>query len=171
MLYRTDVKHLSHFLQEVDLFQGLAERHLDRIAALCEETSFKAGELLAIQRDQGSRLYVLRRGQVLATTGFGDASLKVRTLGEHETFPVAVLLEPPVLVTTARAVTDGEALVIPRVRLLELCELEPRIGMHIYRAVSAIVMNRYRWALDQLSQSMKPAVQLGAPWEKRGGEV
>ena len=46
MVYRVGVKHLSHFLGEVDIFQSLSERHLDRIAALCEEREFKAGDFV-----------------------------------------------------------------------------------------------------------------------------
>ena len=34
MLYRKDVGHISRFLEDVDLFSGLAERNLDRIASL-----------------------------------------------------------------------------------------------------------------------------------------
>ncbi len=37
MVYRVNVKHISRFFQEVDIFQGLSERHLDRIASLCQE--------------------------------------------------------------------------------------------------------------------------------------
>jgi len=48
---------------------------------------------------------------------------------------MAVLFDHPVLVTTPHAITDGNGLVIPRSQLRELFELEPRVGMHVYRAV------------------------------------
>lgn len=43
MLYRKDVGHISRFLKEVDLFSGLAERNLDRIASLRDAEIAKAG--------------------------------------------------------------------------------------------------------------------------------
>ena len=151
MVYRVDVKHVTNFLHEVDIFRGLAERQLDRIAGLCEEWSFRTGDYLGVQNEQGSRLYVIRYGEITVTTTTDEMDVVVRTVRERETLPVAVLFEPPLLVTTARAATDGEALVIPRVRLLELCELDPKIGMHVYKSVCGILMNRYRYTLHRLS--------------------
>ena len=60
-------------------------------------------------------------------------------------------MEPPTLVTTTTAATEVDALVISRVRLMELCELEPRIGRRIYKANCGIIMNRYRYMLSALS--------------------
>ena len=169
MVYRTGVRHLSRFLQEVDIFQGLSERHLDRIAALSEESSFKSGQLLGVQNEPGDRLYVLRQGEVIATTGPPDNPLAVRTVRQHETFPLAILFEPPLNVTTARASTDGNALTVPRVRLMELCDLEPHIGAHIYRAACGILVSRYRYALQRLADSVQSATHVSPRW--RGTEV
>ena len=140
-----------HFLSEVDLFRGLSERHLERIAALCEDFRYSAGDYLGFQDEPGDRLYLVRSGEIVATTGRGGNPLEVRTVVSHEAFPVAALFNPPILVTTSRAATDGTAFVIPRVRLLELCELEPRIGMHIFIKASAILASRYRHTLDRLA--------------------
>lgn len=170
MVYRVGVGHLSRFLQEVDIFQTLSDRQLDRVAALCEGRAFRAEDCLAIQDAQGSHLYVIRKGEIIVSTGAEGKDLVVRKIREHETVPVAVLFEPPVLVTTARAATDGEALAIPRVRLMELCELEPQIGMRIYRAVCGVLMNRYRYVLHKLSERANAEVYIGPPWEG-GAEV
>ena len=155
MVYRVDVSHVAQFLREVDIFQGLSERHLDRIALLCAERSFEPGEYLALSGEPGDRLYVIQRGEIKITSGVRQDDQPVRTVRARETFPVAILSEPPVLVTTARAATEGDLYLIPRVRLLELCELEPRIGLHIYRAASV-----------QLSDAPERA---GPP--RRGAEV
>ena len=162
MVYRIDVKHVTHFLHEVDIFRGLSERQLDRIAGLCEEWSFRAGDYLGIQNERGSRLYIIRHGEITVTTGTGESNVVVRTVRERETLPIAVLFEPPLLVTTAKAATDGEALVIPRVRLLELCELEPKIGMHVYKSVCGILMSRYRYTLHRLSEFVDSTININS---------
>ena len=54
MLYRKDVGHISRFLKEVDLFSGITERSLGRIASLLEEMSFAAGELLGGRISRGA---------------------------------------------------------------------------------------------------------------------
>ena len=160
MVYRVDVRHVSHFLKEVDLFQGLTDRHLDRIAALCEEWSFRSGEYLGLHDEPGNKLYVIRRGEITVTAGSDEANLVVRTVRERQTFPVAVLFEPPIIVTTTRAATDGDAYVIPRVRLLELCELEPMIGMRIFSAGCGILVSRYRYTLQRLAELASPEVHI-----------
>ena len=159
---------MTHFLTEVDLFQGLSLRHLERIAALCEEIDFTQGDYLGFQDEPGDRLYVVRSGEVTATTGARERSLVVRTVRPHEAFPVTIMFNPPILVTTSQAATDGTALMIPRVRLLELCELEPRIGLHIFNAACRILASRYRYTLDRLAEVMS-AVDVSPEWA--GGEV
>ena len=101
MVYRVGVQHISAFLQDVDIFRGLSERHLHRIAAVSKESTFSTGDYLGIQNEPGSELYVIRRGRVTVTTGSDDAKIVVRTVTERETVPVAVLFEPPLMVTTA----------------------------------------------------------------------
>ena len=48
MVYRVDVSHVAQFLRGVDIFQGLSERHLERIASLCGERSFEPGDHLYV---------------------------------------------------------------------------------------------------------------------------
>ncbi|MCY3543122.1 MAG: cyclic nucleotide-binding domain-containing protein [Chloroflexi bacterium] len=169
MVYRTNVRYITHFLREVDMFSGLSERNLDRIASLCEEHTFAPGETLGTQDERGARLFVIREGEIAASVGSQDTGVVVRTVRSHETFPIAILMEPPLLVTTTEAVTEVSAFVIPRVRLMELCELEPEIGMHIYRASCGIIMNRYRYTLAMLSDSAGHPARLKPVW--RGAEV
>ena len=127
-------------------------RHLERLAALCEDFQFRAGDYLGHQDQPGDRLYLIRSGEITATTGARETSLAVRTVVAHEAFPIAVLFNPPILVTTSQAATDGSAYIIPRVRLLELCQLEPRIGMHVFSTGCAILARRYRYTLDRLAE-------------------
>lgn len=169
MVYKTDVKHVTDFLQEVDVLRGLSKRHLDRVAALCEETEFQKGDNLGDQNAPGHQIYIIRTGEITATTGAQDKLLVVRTVRERETFPVAALFEPPIQITNARAATDGTAFVIPRVRLIELCELEPRIGLHIYRAACQILVNRYRYALNRLADAHDNNVEISS--NRTGGEL
>jgi CRP-like cAMP-binding protein len=164
MVYRVGVGHITRFLQDVDIFRGLSDRHLERVAALCNDYAFSEGDYLTVQDEPGDRLYVIQSGSVTATTGRDGARVVVRTVRERETFPVAALFEPPILITTTRAAVDGSALVIPRVNLMELCEIEPTIGLHIYRAACSVLSNRYRYALHRLEDSMTSPVQLDPHW-------
>ena len=169
MVYKTGVRHVTNFLQEVDILRGLSERHLDRISALCEETDFNKGDNLGDQDAPGHKIYIVRSGEVKATTGAKDKSLVVRAVRECETFPVAALFDPPIQITNARAATDGTAFTIPRVQLIELCELEPRIGLHIYRAACRILVSRYRHTLNRLADEYSDNIELS--FNRAGGEL
>ena len=169
MVYKIGVRHVSHFLQDVDLFRGLSVQNLDRVAGLCEEWEFDEGQILGVQNEPGHRIYIIRDGEIMVTTGTSDKTVVVRTVREHETFPVAALFDPPLLITTSRATTGGSAFVIPRVRLMELCELVPRIGMHIYRAASVILVSRYRYTLERLADPLKEFTEISP--RSAGGEV
>ena len=169
MVYRINVQHISRFLEEVDVFRGLSERHLHRIAALCEEETFSAGERITTRDERATKLYVLRSGELKVSTGSRDSDVVVRTLHEKEAFPLAILMEPPTLVTTNEAITDIEAYAMSRARLLELCELETRIGLHIYKASFAILMNRYHYTLAELADSISSETRINHAWT--GAEV
>ncbi len=132
------------------------------------EETFQSGELLTTRDDKGDKLYVLRSGQLKVSTG-SRATDVVRTRYEKETFPLAILMEPPTLVTTNEAITEVETYVMPRVRLLELCELETRIGLHIYKASFAILMSRYRYILSELADSVSSKERINPAW--KGAEV
>ena len=68
MVYRGDVKHIGHYLEEVDIFRGLTERHRERIAALCEEREVKEGDYLGVQNEVSESLYIITRGERVDTT-------------------------------------------------------------------------------------------------------
>jgi len=169
MVYKVDVRHVSQFLQDVDLFRGLSVQNLDRIAGLCEEWEFAKGQTLGVQNEPGHRIYIIREGEIKVTTGTSDEAVVVRIVREHETLPVAVLFDPPLQITTSEATTSGSAFVIPRVRLMELCELVPRIGMHIYRAACVILVSRYRYTLARLGDPLNEFTEIVA--RSAGGEV
>ena len=150
MVYRTAVGHISEFLRKADIFSGLSPRNLDRIAALCESVPFSKDDYIGKQNDTGTHIHIIKSGEFTVTTGDEESGIVVRKVGPYETLHLSALFEPPIVVTTAQASIDGEAWIIPRVRLMELCELEPVIGMHIYKSVCRIVIQRYRYILDQL---------------------
>jgi CRP-like cAMP-binding protein len=70
-----------------------------------------------------------------------------------------VLLDPPLLVTTVEAAVDGEVFAIPRLRLLELFDLQPMIGLQVYRAAAKVFEGRYRKTLDGLVTALRSALQ------------
>ena len=93
MVYRVAPSHTVQFLEGVDIFRGLPNQDLERVAALCQEWTFSEGDSLGVQNEPGSLIYIVRDGEVTATNESPEASVVVRTMNPLEAFPVAVLFD------------------------------------------------------------------------------
>ena len=135
-------------LRESDVFEGLTDNELRYIAAIGYRRKISAGERLAEGGSRGEVLFVILEGALRLLT-HALPEIPVRTAHAGETVPLAVIIDPPVLVTTVEAASNGEVFAIPRKRLLDLFEKQPLIGFQVYRAAAKIFEHRYRMTLDR----------------------
>ncbi len=135
-------------LRESDVFEGLTDNELRYIAAIGHRRKVSAGERLAEGGSRGETLFVILEGDLRLLT-HTVPEIPVRTAHAGETVPLAVIIDPPVLVTTVEAASDGEVFAIPRKRLLDLLEKQPLMGFQVYRAAAKAFEHRYRMTLDR----------------------
>lgn len=135
-------------LRESDVFEGLTNNELRYVAAIGHRRKVSAGERLAEGGSRGETLFVILEGDLRLLT-HTVPEIPVRTAHAGETVPLAVIIDPPVLVTTVEAASDGEVFAIPRKRLLDLFEKQPLMGFHVYRAAAKAFEHRYRMTLDR----------------------
>jgi hypothetical protein len=155
---------LAARLREVDIFEGLTDHELRLVAGIGERRLIPAGDRLALAGSRGADVFTVLEGQLRCLTRNGDGEHSVRIAHENETVPLAALLDPPVLVTTIEAATDTEVFAIPRARLIELCDLQPMIGLQVYRSAAKAFERRYRKTLDGLVTSLRSALDMaGVP--------
>jgi hypothetical protein len=149
----------GHILKRVDIFQGLNDEQISRVAALRQTFSISSGHQLGIAGEQGERVYIVLEGmaQLTASSGIGD--ITVRIAGPGESFPLASLVASGVLITSIRAMTDMSLMTIPRDQLLELCRENPDVGMKIYAAVAQILGDRYSRTLARLTTTAEKALR------------
>ena len=57
-------RSIEQVLSEVKTFEGLEQRHLDRIAGCGRNHGFTAGEMIAREGDAADSFYVIRHGRV-----------------------------------------------------------------------------------------------------------
>jgi hypothetical protein len=138
-------------LRECAVFEGLSDSELGYIAAIGHRRKVAAGERLAEGGSRGETLFVVLEGELRLLTHTLPEAL-VRTAHAGEAVPLAVILDPPVLVTTVEAAAEGEVLVVPRKRLLGLLEQHPLMGLNVYRAAAKLFEHRYRATLGRRSQ-------------------
>ena len=153
-----EISWLCERLRESDIFEGLTDHELRLVAGLGERRQVAAGERLAHAGSRGETLFLILKGEIrLLTQAQGE--IPVRMAHPGETIPLAALVDPPVLVTTIEAITEGEVFAIPRMRLLDLFDIQPMIGLQVYRAMSRGFERRYRKTLDGLVGTLKVAMQ------------
>ena len=157
-------------LRESDIFEGLTDHELRMVASIGERRSVAAGERLARAGSRGDHRFLILNGEFRLLT-HGHEEIPVRMAHAGETVPLAVIIDPPVLVTTIEAITAGEVFAIPRMRLLELFDVQPMIGLQVYRAASKSFEHRYRKSLDGLVGALKVALQSPASRTETTSEV
>lgn len=151
-------------LREVDIFRNLSAEQRAQVASLGRLQELQQGEILGVQGSSGDALYVLLDGQAELVTASPVGQLTVRVAGAGESLPLAAVLGDGTLITTALALSDLRALVIPRAAFLELCGRRPDIGQQVFRTVAEILALRYQSTLRRLTQTMDRAFEQSELW-------
>jgi hypothetical protein len=151
-------------LKQADIFHNLTDEQLNLVIKLGRIEKRHTGETLGFEGSQGESLYVILEGRVQLTTSTPIGQLAVRMAEPNESLPLAAVIGTGSLITNVIAFSEVRALVIPRAKLLDLCSERPDIGFEIFRAISEILANRYRSALNGLSQRMDKLRELSEWW-------
>lgn len=159
MEQKTVQARLIPFLREVDVFQSLTDHELGMIASVCAPKTFSAGDFLAREGSRGDHLFIIMKGQVRVSSKSEGDQLTVRIVRGKESVPLASILEPPLLITTAEAMETVETLAIPRAMLLRICELQPMLGVQVYKATAGVLARRYRAMLQQVTGQLEATLE------------
>jgi CRP-like cAMP-binding protein len=148
---------MSHVntLKRSDIFFDLTSAQLEMIASLCQEQNARTSEIIFEENTAGNELYVIVRGEVEilvdpalvsgAPTRKGSGPVTIATLRDGQTFGEVALVDLGLRSASARCATDNtKLLVIPRQKLLALCESYPELGYHIMRNIAADLAFRIR---------------------------
>ena len=151
-------------LRQVDIFRNLNREQLAAVAAFGRVEHFHEGYILGVQGSQGDVLYAIFSGHVQLQTESQLGQLTVRIAGSGESLPLALLIGEGNLITSAIALSDLEAFVMPRARFFELCAERPDIGMALFQAIAGILGNRYGSTLRRMTAAMDRALQHSDIW-------
>jgi CRP-like cAMP-binding protein len=131
---------LKQILQGVDLFEGLTDKELDQVAAICIEKRFKPGELITQEGAQGAELFIITEGFVEILLGERPAAPArvVVSLGPGQIIGEMALVDQGPRSASVRATSQPTVVqTIHRADLDALCQQETRIGYVIMRNLAA----------------------------------
>ena len=120
-------------LREIPLFEGLSDAGLERVAAHAGEIDCEPGQILALEGDPGSGMFVILDGTVSVEMrgGFHTELERGNFFGE-----VALLVPEAKRVARVRAATTARCLTIPRDDFLALVESEPSLALKMLRELA-----------------------------------
>ena len=119
-------------LRSIPLFEGATDAALDRLAGEAGELACSAGQIVAMEGDVGSGMFVILEGTASVEWRGGSVDLEAGTF-----FGELTLLAPGGRRNArVRAGTEMRCLAIPREVALEVIESEPAVALAMLREVA-----------------------------------
>jgi CRP/FNR family cyclic AMP-dependent transcriptional regulator len=149
MARRADkTREYTNILRQADTFYDLNQSQLEMVASICSEVAPKAGEIIFEENSAGDELYIIANGEVdilvspaliqPAHTGQPARPLHIATIRRGQTFGEIALVDQGLRTASARCASKkARLLVIPRVRLVNMCETYPDLGYRLMRNIAA----------------------------------
>ena len=141
---------VTQFLEKVDLFSGLNDDMLTKVAELCQPQSFQANNTIIARGDPPDNFYLIRAGTVRILTApeneperFVEAV--VITLGRGQSFGEMGLIDSGSRSATVKAATGTDVYVLNCRQFRDLCESDTTLGYRIMRNIAADLSFKLRY--------------------------
>lgn len=136
-------------LRSVQLFSGLTDEEVARIASICQAMRVPSGRAVFSEGDNGDTLFVVLEGsvRVMINTRQADGSVAlstINTLFNGQCFGETALLSHAPRSATVVAAEQTTLLVIHDADFRRLCETDPRIGYRVMRNLAADLAYKLR---------------------------
>ncbi|HHW82427.1 MAG TPA: Crp/Fnr family transcriptional regulator [Actinomycetales bacterium] len=127
----------EHLIATVPLFEALSEEDQNQLASMTSEVTFRKGEKLFSEGDDGDRLYLLVDGKVkLGHTAPDGRENLIAVLGPGEMIGELTLFDPGPRSTTATAVAPTTMLQLDHRAVMEFIDSRPELAKHMLKALA-----------------------------------
>jgi CRP/FNR family cyclic AMP-dependent transcriptional regulator len=153
---------IINFLKQSDIFYQFTPTQLELVANLCQEVVFNAGAVIFPENSDSKELYIIMQGEVdilvnpsLIGTNPGAANLPIARLRRGQSFGEVALVDEGLRSASARAMQkDTRLLVVPRDKLIMLCETYPQLGYRLMYNLAADLAMKIRNADLQIREQL-----------------
>ncbi|MGD8633850.1 MAG: cyclic nucleotide-binding domain-containing protein [Anaerolineales bacterium] len=157
----------AEILKKYPYFAGVSPDCLKAVAQLCEERSFKAGEVLFKESgefigeaklyekgEEATHLILVVSGEVNIAyrLGIGEPVV-IGTVVAGELLSISALIPPYQLTAEGIAKTDGKGIYFEAKPLRELLDANPELGFKLYQGVAKALMSRLKDTRVELAAS------------------
>jgi len=142
-----------NFLKQADIFYRFSASQLEMVAGICHEQTFQMGQDIVEENSASNELYIITQGEVdilvnpalVGGPGSEPRQVTVATLRRGQSFGEVALVDEGLRSATVRASQkDTRLLVIPRERLMLLCESYPPLGYRLMYNLAADLAMKIR---------------------------
>ncbi len=139
-------------LKQTDIFYEMTTAQLELIASICSERTYQAGDIIFEENSVGDELYIILRGEVeiqvnpaLVGKAQDHGAQTIATLRRGQSFGEVALVDEGVRSARARcSQDDSHLIVIPRDKLMLLCDTYPQLGYRLMRNLAADLAMKMR---------------------------
>jgi CRP-like cAMP-binding protein len=149
------MQSIVNYLKQSDIFYQFTPTQLELVANLCQAVDFQAGELIFKENSSSKELYIIAEGEVeisINPSTIGSPSVGkdqedsvIATLRRGQSFGEIALVDEGLRSASARAAQKGtHLLVIPRDKVIMLCETYPQLGYRLMFNLAADLAMKIR---------------------------
>ncbi len=138
----------SDFLKECDVFQGLTDQQVEKIASLAKEETCATGCLLYREGEPSTNLYIVRQGKIFLEmkNDMGPArppmQVIVDVVTRREAFGWSAFVQPNLHTLTALVAEPTQLVVFPGGRLKALMDEDCGIGYGVMQGLARLLASR-----------------------------
>ena len=139
---------ITDTLHNTELLAGFDKAHLEKLAGLCRDGSYKQGDIIFKEGDEARELYILTDGKVAL-------EMEVRPMPDRPGIPTALevitkggafgwsaLVEPFSYTLSARCMTRSTVLAMKADLLRKMMAADPVLGLALMTRVARIISLR-----------------------------
>ena len=130
------------FLRRLDLFEGMSDAEMERLAAVLQERTCRSGREVVV-RPTGDRVYLLKNGRVRVMNG----EVNVAVLGPGQLFGTSALFGAATTTQHVVALDDVVICEAPASQFLRAMAMHPRLSAKV-----AMLLARQLFELEQTVQ-------------------
>ena len=128
---------ITNTLRNCQLFVGLPQTDLAKIAAIVVVKSLEKGDYLFREGDAAAGFYVVQRGAVnVHRVGQGGKEQVIHIFRINESFAEVALATPTGYPADARAIEPTQVLLVQKAGMLDLLKRQPELGLRMLASMS-----------------------------------
>ena len=142
------VANRTEAIQRIGFFKGLDESEINQVTDICQERSYKGGELCQVEGQPANQVNFILSGRVgtvihIPNVKHISSEIILDTLHDGEAFGWSSLIQGTPW-STLRVLEPTDVLYVNSEDLISLCQKNTHIGYILMRNLSALIASRLR---------------------------